>query len=95
MLSCAAKLFNTKDEVDHAGRCGKPPGAYQDQLLLCLHKEDLIYQCYDANMRQAHAQLDAAEAACDNPSTCLMAFLESQITTLRALDAKALLCRAS
>ena len=44
-------------------------------------KEDLIYQCYDANMRQAHAQLDAAEAACDNPSTCLMAFLESQINT--------------
>ena len=50
-------------------------------------KEDLIYQCYDANMRQAHAQLDAAEAACENPGTCLMMFLESQInTTLLALD---------
>ena len=89
VLSCAAKLFNTKGArsttlADVASRLGLTKTSLYYYVST---KEDLIYQCYDANMRQAHAQLDAAEAACDNPSTCLMAFLESQInTTLRALD---------
>ena len=89
MLSCAAKLFNTKGArsttlADVASRLGLTKTSLYYYVST---KEDLIYQCYDANMRQAHAQLDAAEAACENPSTCLMMFLESQInTTLRALD---------
>ena len=89
VLSCAAKLFNTKGArsttlADVASRLGLTKTSLYYYVST---KEDLIYQCYDANMRQAHAQLDAAEAACENPGTCLMMFLESQInTTLRALD---------
>ena len=89
VLSCAAKLFNTKGArsttlADVASRLGLTKTSLYYYVS---NKEDLIYQCYDANMRQAHAQLDAAEAACGDPSTCLMTFLESQInTTLRALD---------
>ena len=89
MLSCAAKLFNTKGArsttlADVAGRLGLTKTSLYYYVAT---KEDLIYQCYDANMRQAHAQLDAAEAAFEAPHSCLMAFLESQLnTTLSALD---------
>ncbi|MED5315079.1 MAG: TetR/AcrR family transcriptional regulator [Pseudomonadota bacterium] len=89
LLSCAAKLFNTKGArsttlADVAGRLGLTKSSLYYYVAT---KEDLIYQCYDANMRQAHAQLDAAEAAFDAPHNCLMAFLESQLdTTLSALD---------
>ena len=89
LLSCAAKLFNTKGArsttlADVAGRLGLTKTSLYYYVAT---KEDLIYQCYDANMRQAHAQLDAAEAAFDAPHNCLMAFLESQLdTTLSALD---------
>ena len=89
VLSCAAKLFNTKGArsttlADVAGRLGLTKTSLYYYVAT---KEDLIYQCYDANMRQAHAQLDAAEAAFEAPHSCLMAFLESQLnTTLSALD---------
>lgn len=89
MLSCAAKLFNTKGArsttlADVAGRLGLTKTSLYYYVAT---KEDLIYQCYDANIRLAHAQLDAAEATFDAPHSCLMAFLESQLdTTLSALD---------
>ena len=89
VLSCAAKLFNTKGArsttlADVASRLGLTKTSLYYYVAT---KEDLIYQCYDANMRQAHDQLDRAEAAYEGATECLMAFLESQInTTLRALD---------
>ena len=89
VLSCAAKLFNTKGArsttlADVASRLGLTKTSLYYYVAT---KEDLIYQCYDANMRQAHDQLDRAEAAHEDATKCLMAFLESQInTTLRSLD---------
>ena len=89
VLSCAAKLFNTKGArsttlVDVASRLGLTKTSLYYYVAT---KEDLIYQCYDANMRQAHDQLDRAEEAYEGATECLMAFLESQInTTLRSLD---------
>jgi len=89
VLSCAAKLFNTKGArsttlTDVAGRLGLTKTSLYYYVAT---KEDLIYQCYDANMRQAHDQLDRAEETHEGATECLMAFLESQInTTLRSLD---------
>jgi AcrR family transcriptional regulator len=89
VLSCAAKLFNTKGArsttlADVASRLGLTKTSLYYYVAT---KEDLIYQCYDANMRQAHNQLDRAEEAYEGATECLMAFLESQInTTLRSLD---------
>ena len=89
VLSCAAKLFNTKGArsttlADVASRLGLTKTSLYYYVAT---KEDLIYQCYDANMRQAHDQLDRAEATHEDATKCLMAFLESQInTTLRSLD---------
>ncbi len=89
VLSCAAKLFNTKGArsttlADVASRLGLTKTSLYYYVAT---KEDLIYQCYNANVRQAHGQLDAAEQFTEAPLDCLMYFLESQIaTTLRALD---------
>ena len=89
VLSCAAKLFNTKGArsttlADVASRLGLTKTSLYYYVAT---KEDLIYQCYDANMRQAHDQLDQAEKTHEGAAECLMAFLESQIsTTLRSLD---------
>ncbi len=89
VLSCAAKLFNTKGArsttlADVASRLGLTKTSLYYYVA---NKEDLIYQCYDANVRQAHAQLDAAEQHTDASLDCLLYFLESQIaTTLRSLD---------
>ena len=89
VLSCAAKLFNTKGArsttlADVASRLGLTKTSLYYYVAT---KEDLIYQCYDANMRQAHDQLDQAEKTHDGAAECLMGFLESQIsTTLRSLD---------
>jgi len=89
VLSCAAKLFNTKGArsttlADVASRLGLTKTSLYYYVAT---KEDLIYQCYDANMRQAHDQLDRAAEAYEGATECLMAFLESQIkTTLRSLD---------
>ena len=89
VLSCAAKLFNTKGArsttlADVASRLGLTKTSLYYYVAT---KEDLIYQCYDANMRQAHDQLDQAEKTHQGAAECLMAFLESQIsTTLRSLD---------
>jgi len=89
VLSCAAKLFNTKGArsttlADVASRLGLTETSLYYYVAT---KEDLIYQCYNANVRQAHQQVDAAEQLTDTPLDCLMYFLESQIaTTLRALD---------
>ena len=89
VLSCAAKLFNTKGArsttlADVASRLGLTKTSLYYYVAT---KEDLIYQCYDANMRQAHDQLDRAEETHEGAIECLMAFLESQInTTLRSLD---------
>ena len=89
VLSCAAKLFNTKGArsttlADVASRLGLTKTSLYYYVAT---KEDLIYQCYDANMRQAHDQLDEAEKTHEGATECLMTFLESQIsTTLRSLD---------
>lgn len=89
VLSCAAKLFNTKGArsttlADVAGRLGLTKTSLYYYVAT---KEDLIYQCYDANMRQAHAQLDYADQHTTSPLDCLLMFLESQVgTTLRSLD---------
>lgn len=89
VLSCAAKLFNTKGArsttlADVASRLGLTKTSLYYYVAT---KEDLIFQCYDANVRQAHGQLDAAEQHTGAPLDCLLYFLESQIaTTLRALD---------
>ena len=89
VLSCAAKLFNTKGArsttlADVASRLGLTKTSLYYYVAT---KEDLIYQCYDANMRQAHDQLDRAKETHEGAIECLMAFLESQInTTLRSLD---------
>ena len=89
VLSCAAKLFNTKGArsttlADVASRLGLTKTSLYYYVA---NKEDLIYQCYEANVRQAHAQLDAAERNTDAPLDQLLYFLESQVaTTLRSLD---------
>ena len=89
VLSCAAKLFNTKGArsttlADVASRLGLTKTSLYYYVA---NKEDLIYQCYEANVRQAHAQLDAAERDADAPLDQLLYFLESQVaTTLRSLD---------
>jgi AcrR family transcriptional regulator len=89
VLSCAAKLFNTKGArsttlADVAGRLGLTKSSLYYYVAT---KEDLIYQCYDANMRQAHAQLDQAHRDNASPLDCLLSFLESQVTTtLKSLD---------
>ena len=89
VLSCAAKLFNTKGArsttlSDVASRLGLTKTSLYYYVAT---KEDLIYQCYEANIRQAHTQLDWAQQAEGSAVDCLMAFLESQIaTTLRSLD---------
>jgi AcrR family transcriptional regulator len=54
VLSCAAKLFNTKGArsttlADVASRLGLTKTSLYYYVAT---KEDLIYQCYDANMRQ-------------------------------------------
>ncbi|MEK9655163.1 MAG: TetR/AcrR family transcriptional regulator, partial [Halieaceae bacterium] len=89
VLSCAAKLFNTKGArsttlADVASRLGLTKTSLYYYVA---NKEDLIYQCYEANVRQAHAQFDAAEQQSSAPLDCLLFFLDSQIaTTLRSLD---------
>ena len=89
VLSCAAKLFNTRGArsttlADVASRLGLTKTSLYYYVA---NKEDLIYQCYEANVRQAHAQLDAAERDADAPLDQLLYFLESQVaTTLRSLD---------
>jgi AcrR family transcriptional regulator len=89
VLSCAAKLFNTKGArsttlADVASRLGLTKTSLYYYVAT---KEDLIYQCYEANIRQAHAQLDLAEQTAGNAVNCLTTFLESQISsTLRSLD---------
>lgn len=89
VLSCAAKLFNTKGArsttlADVASRLGLTKTSLYYYVA---NKEDLIFQCYEANVRQAHAQLDAAGRTTEAPLDQLLYFLESQIaTTLRSLD---------
>ena len=74
--------------LNHFGRRRQPAGPHKNSLYYYVAtKEDLIYKCYEANIRQAHAQLDRAEQAEGSAVDCLMTFLESQIaTTLRSLD---------
>ena len=89
VLSCAAKLLNTKGArsttlTDIASRLGLTKTSLYYYVS---NKEDLIYQCYQANMQQAHEQLDRAEQNNTAPLACLLEFLDSQIaTTLRSLD---------
>ena len=89
VLSCAAKLFNTKGArsttlADVASRLGLTKTSLYYYVAT---KEDLIYQCYEANVRRAHAQLDAAQQFNAAPLECLLHFLEGEIaTTLRSLD---------
>ena len=87
VLSCAAKLFNTKGArsttlADVASRLGLTKTSLYYYVAT---KEDLIYQCYEANIRQAHAQLDLAEQTAGNAVNCLTTFLESQISIMLAL----------
>lgn len=84
ILSRAAKLFNTKgarsttlSDVAHKLGLTKTSLYYYVKT-----KEDLIYQCYDAAMRHAHATLDQVEAATDNPLERVLMFMESQISTI-------------
>jgi AcrR family transcriptional regulator len=89
VLSCAAKLLNTKGArsttlTDIASRLGLTKTSLYYYVS---NKEDLIYQCYQANMQQAHDQLDFAVQQHTAPLACLLAFFEGQIAkTLRSID---------
>lgn len=89
VLSCAAKLFNTKGArsttlADVAARLGLTKTSlyyYVDT------KEDLIYQCYEHSLMRAHRQLDEVLSKPQSPLEHLLSFLEQQIiTTLQSLD---------
>jgi len=84
ILSRAAKLFNTKGArsttlSDVANKLGLTKTSLYYYVKT---KEDLIYQCYDAAMRNAHETLDHVEAATENPLERVLMFMESQISTI-------------
>ncbi len=88
ILSRAAKLFNTKGArsttlSDVANKLGLTKTSLYYYVKT---KEDLIYQCYDAAMRHAHALLDQVEAQTNDPLERTLLFMQGHIDTiLRAL----------
>lgn len=89
ILSRAAKLFNTKGArattlSDVADKLGLTKTSLYYYVKT---KEDLIYQCYDAAMRQAHRALDQVESETDDPLERVIRFMQAHIQTiLKALN---------
>ena len=89
ILSIAAKLFNTKGArsttlSDVADKLGLTKTSLYYYVKT---KEDLIYQCYDAAMRQAHKTLDQVEQTTDDPFERILLFMEENISMiLKALS---------
>ena len=84
ILSRAAKLFNTKGArattlSDVANKLGLTKTSLYYYVKT---KEDLIYQCYDASMKQALASLDAIEAQAEDPLERTLLFMRSRIDTI-------------
>jgi AcrR family transcriptional regulator len=89
ILSRSAKLFNTKGArsttlSDVADKLGLTKTSLYYYVKT---KEDLIYQCYDAAMRQAHKTLDQVEQTTDDPLERILLFMEENISIiLKALS---------
>ncbi len=84
ILSRAAKLFNTKGaRATTLSDVAEKLGLTKTSLYYYVKtKEDLIYQCYDAAMKQALASLDAIERRTDNPLERTLLFMRSRINTI-------------
>lgn len=85
ILSRASKLFNTKGArsttlSDVANKLGLTKTSLYYYVKT---KEDLIYQCYDAAMKQAHASLDQAEALSQDPLERTLLFMQLHIETIQ------------
>lgn len=91
ILSCAAKLFNTRGArattlSDVADRLGLTKTSLYYYVRT---KEDLIFQCYSATMRQAHDRLDRIEKSHPDPLDRILAFMSQHFdTTLNALEGR-------
>lgn len=84
ILSRAAKLFNTKGArattlSDVADKLGLTKTSLYYYVKT---KEDLIYQCYDASMKQALASLDDIERRTNDPLERTLLFMRSRIDTI-------------
>ena len=84
ILSRAAKLFNTKGaRATTLSDVAQKLGLTKTSLYYYVKtKEDLIYQCYDAAMGQAHHSLDRVEAATDNPLERVLLFMQYHMETI-------------
>ena len=92
ILSRAAKLFNTKGArattlSDVANKLGLTKTSLYYYVKT---KEDLIFQCYDASMKQALRSLDEIEQETDDPLERTLRFMQSRIDSiLQALQGNA------
>ena len=84
ILSRAAKLFNTKGaRATTLSDVAEKLGLTKTSLYYYVKtKEDLIYQCYDAAMKQALASLDTIEQRTENPLERTLLFMRSRIDTI-------------
>ena len=91
ILSRAAKLFNTRGArattlSDVADRLGLTKTSLYYYVRT---KEDLIFQCYLATMRQSHDRLDRIEKGHPDPLDRVLEFLSQHFdTTLDALEGR-------
>ena len=81
ILSCAAKLFNTKGArsttlADVANRLGLTKTSLYYYVKT---KEDLIYQCYASAMGRLHRSLDEVELETDDPLERVIRAMERHI----------------
>ena len=85
ILSCAAKLFNTKGArsttlADVADKLGLTKTSLYYYVRT---KEDLIYQCYAATFERMHVSLDQVELETDVPLKRVIKVMEQHIDTIR------------
>lgn len=84
ILSRAAKLFNTKGaRATTLSDVAQKLGLTKTSLYYYVKtKEDLIYQCYDAAIRKAHASLDRVETTTDEPLERVLLFMQFHMETI-------------
>lgn len=91
ILSRAAKLFNTKGaRATTLSDVAEKLGLTKTSLYYYVRtKEDLIYQCYEATLRNSMQTLDEIERATSDPLERTLRFMERHIETiLGALDGR-------
>lgn len=84
ILSRAAKLFNTKGaRATTLSDVALKLGLTKTSLYYYVKtKEDLIYQCYEAALRQAHTALDRVEEETDVPLERVIKFMQAHVQTI-------------